>query len=282
MIEPARSAPRPRGEETRAPVDLHDVRAFVLDMDGVLYRGDTALAGAREFVERLRVLGIPHLFLTNNSSRTPKQYADKLLRLGMHAAPERILTSAQVAAADLARQACPQDRVLVVGGAGLREALALAGLTLADRYWEASFVVVGLDTAITYEKLSQAALAIRRGARFLGTNADRSFPTERGLEPGAGALLAALQAATGVAPKIYGKPEPEMFAAALHALGTPAAATAMVGDRLETDIAGAARAGLVTVAVATGVCTEEELRAADPAPDFVFPSVVELRAALED
>jgi 4-nitrophenyl phosphatase len=268
-------------EACRVTLDLRDVRGFLIDMDGVLYRGNTALPGAREFVEHLRRYGIPHLFLTNNSSRTPAQFAEKLRIMGMPATPDRILTSALVAVADIARIARAGDRVLFVGGAGLREALALSSLTLADHYTEATFVVVGLDPTVTYEKLAQAALAIERGARFLGTNGDLSYPTERGLEPGAGALLALLQATTGVTPKLYGKPEPEMFAEALRRLGTPSGATAMVGDRHETDIVGGARAGLVTIAVTTGVHSEDVFRAADPSPDYVFPSVSELRLALE-
>ena len=262
-------------------LDLRDVRGFLIDMDGVLYRGNTAVPGAREFVEHLRRFGMPHLFLTNNASRTPAQFAEKLRGMGMPATPDRILTSALVAVADIAKMARPEDRVLFVGSAGLREALALVGLTLADRYWEAAFVLVGLDPTVTYERLAQAALAIGRGARFLGTNGDLSFPTERGLEPGAGALLALLQATTGVAPKLYGKPEPEMFAQALRLLRTPADATAIVGDRHETDIVGGARAGLVTIAVTTGVHSDDIFRTADPRPDYVFPSVAELRAALD-
>jgi 4-nitrophenyl phosphatase len=271
---PAHAGPR------RERVDVRDLRALLLDMDGVVYRGDAVLPGARDLLEFMRVRGIPHVFLTNNSSLTPRHYADKLLRMGIRTTPDRILTSALVAVQDLRRSAGPDDRVLLLGGAGVREALAVSGLTLADHYREATVVLVGLDRALTYEKLAQAALAIGRGARFLATNGDRSYPSERGLEPGAGALVAALQTTTGVAPKMYGKPEPEMFAQALELLGTPPELTGMVGDRYETDVLGAARCGLVTIAVTTGVSSEAELRAADPAPDWIFPSLVELRAAM--
>jgi 4-nitrophenyl phosphatase len=269
-----------RSEPERDRTDVRDLRALMLDMDGVLYRGDAVLPGARELLEFLRVRGIPHVFLTNNSSLTASHYADKLARMGIRTTPDRVLTSAQVAVDDVRRQATPDDRVFLLGGAGVREALAVAGLTLADDYRQATIVLVGLDRTLTYEKLAQAALAIGRGARFLATNSDRSLPTERGLEPGAGALVAALHATTGVAPKLYGKPQPEMFEHALAVLGTSAERTGMVGDRYETDIVGAARAGLVTIAVATGVTPEAELRAAQPPPDWIFRSLVELRAAL--
>ena len=267
-------------EPRRDRPDVRDLRALLLDMDGVVYRGDTVLPGAREFLEFLRVRGIPHVFVTNNSSRTPSEYAAKLARMGIRAIPDHILTSAQVAVEDLRHSTTPQDRVFLLGGAGVREALAVANLTLADHYREATIVLVGLDRNLTYEKLAQAALAIGRGARFVATNGDRSFPSERGLEPGAGALVAALQATTGVAPKMYGKPEPEMFLQALARLGTTAATTGMVGDRWETDIVGAARSGLVTLAVATGVTSEADLRNADPAPDWIFTSLAELHAAM--
>jgi 4-nitrophenyl phosphatase len=224
----------------RHVTDIRDLRALLLDMDGVLYRGDTALPGARELIEFLRVRGIPSLFLTNNSSRTPREYVAKLRNMGIEAAPDRILTSALVAVADLRRTARREDRVFVIGGAGIREALAVAGLTLADSYTEATVVLAGLDRFVTYERLAQAGLAVQRGARFLATNGDLSYPTERGLEPGAGALLAVITAATGMQPKLFGKPEPEMFQQALQMLGTPAHLTGMVGDRYETDILGAA------------------------------------------
>ena len=262
-------------------VDLRDLRAFCIDMDGVLYRGDRALPGARDLVEFLRVRGIPHLFLTNNSTRTPKQYVEKLLGMGVRIRPEQVLTSAQVAVAALARVAKPEDRILLLGSGGIREQMAIAGLTLADRYTEATYVLAGLDPHVTYEKLAQVALAVQKGARFWATNGDLSFPTERGLEPGAGALLAAVTATTGVTPKLFGKPEPEMFEQALRILDTPPGFTAMLGDRYETDIVGGRRAGLVTVAVATGVSSLETLRKQAPPPDHIFPSVVELRAALD-
>jgi len=265
----------------RERLDLRDLRAFCIDMDGVLYRGDAPLPGAREFVEFLRVRGIPHLFLTNNSTRTPKQYVEKLLGMGIRTQPERILTSALVAVAALARVAKPEDRILLFGSGGIREQLAISSLTLADDYTEATYVLAGLDPHVTYEKLAQVSLAIQRGARFWATNGDLSFPTERGLEPGAGALQAVITATTGVSPKLFGKPEPEMFEQALELLGTPPEFTAMLGDRYETDIVGGKRAGLVTVAVATGVSSLEDLQRRVPPPDHVFPSVAELRAALD-
>lgn len=272
------TSPAPPAHER---VDVRDLRSIMLDMDGVLYRGETAIAGARELLEFLRLRGIPSLFLTNNSSLTPEDYVAKLARMGIRTTPDRVLTSALVAVEDLRHKATPRDRFFLLGGAGIRAAMAVAGLTLADRYTDATYVLAGLDRAITYEKLAQAGLAIQRGAKFLATNGDRSFPTERGLEPGCGALLSVIESTTGVKPKLYGKPEPEMFEHGLRILGTPAELTGMVGDRYETDIVGAKRVGMTTIAVTTGVNRDDEFRAASPPPDHIFPSVVELRAALD-
>lgn len=258
---------------------LHDVHAFLIDMDGVLYRGNTPVAGMQTFLAHLDASAIPHVFVTNNSSMTPRQYADKLAKMGAPVRPEQVLTSALLTAAHLAAQATAA-RVFVVGENGLREALQEAGLIITTSYDEATHVVAGLDRGLDYETLARATLALRRGAVFLGTNGDRTFPTERGLEPGAGAVLAALEAASGVAPQLFGKPEPNIFAAALQRLGTTAGLTAMIGDRYETDIAGAARAGLVTIAVTSGVYDDAYFRRQTPPPDFVFPSVAEIHLAL--
>lgn len=262
------------------PLALSQLQGFLLDMDGVLYRGDTPVPGMQALLEHLEVHSIPHLFLTNNSSQTPEQYTERLRKMGARVRTERILTSALVTAAHLAAQASASSRVLVVGENGLRQALLGAGLVLTELYTEATHVVVGLDREVRYETLARATLAIRRGAVFLGTNADRSLPTERGLEPGAGTLLAAIEAASGVAPQTFGKPERPMFDTALERLGTAAARTAMIGDRYETDILGASRAGLVTIAVTSGVHDEAYLRGQNPPPDFLFPSVAEIHRAL--
>ena len=258
--------------------DIRDLDGFLIDMDGVLYRGEAPIAGMQEFLADLDGRAIPHLFLTNNSSMTPRQYADKLQRMGVITPPERILNSAIVTAAQVVRSA--SARVLMLGGMGVREALVDAGLALTDSYEDATHVVVGLDREVSYEKLARATLAVRRGAEFLGTNGDRSYPSERGLEPGAGALLAAIEAASGVEPRLFGKPEAAMFETALQRLGTSPARTAMIGDRYETDILGGQRAGLVTIAVTTGVHDEDHFRRQHPAPDFIFASVADVHRAI--
>ena len=262
-------------ESSGAP-SLSEMRGFLLDMDGVMYRGDTALPGAADFVADLRAAHTPFLFLTNNSTTPPRLVAERLIGMGIPATADEVLSSSEATAAVLAAQ-IPGGRVLVVGEAGIREALTEAGLRLTDDYAQADAVVVGMDRNCTYARLRDAALAIRRGARFVATNTDRTLPTEVGLIPGAGALVGALEIATDVSPRVIGKPSPDIFAFALGRLGVPAEMTAAVGDRAETDIVGGQRAGLRTVAVLSGAGTPLEFSALNPPPDWVFRDLEELR-----
>lgn len=261
------------------PTSLFATRAFLLDGDGVLYRGDEALPGARELIDAFNARGLPYLLLTNNASRTPEQLAAKTAALGIAIDAAHIFTSAQATARYLQTQYPAGSRVLTVGESGLTVALADAGFALVDAADEAEVVVIGLDRTATYARLAEAALAVGRGCPFIGSNPDRSVPTERGLEPGAGALLALVQAVTNVAPLIIGKPEPLFFQQALARLGVTAADTVMVGDRYETDILGGAVAGLRTAAVLTGVSSAAEFAAGNPPPTWVFPDLVTLAQA---
>lgn len=258
---------------------LREIGAYLIDLDGVLVRGEQCLPGTVPFLEWLRSQRFPFCILTNNSTRTPEAYASFLSRVGVPVQASEVLTSAVVTAAALRRSA-PGARVFVIGSPALREVLASHGLLVDETAAVADVVVVGLDRGLSYEKLSEAALAIRRGARFVATNADASFPSERGLEPGAGALVAALETTTGQRAEIFGKPEPAMFEEGLRRVGVPAGRTAIVGDRLETDIIGGRRAGLVTIAVASGSTPLEHLEKANPLPDYVVTSVAGLLRAL--
>lgn len=257
--------------------DLRTIKAFIIDMDGVLYRGRTRLPGARAFLQALQQADVPHVLLTNNSMQTVAQYVEKLRRMGIEVPAERIMTSAVATALYLADHAEPGTHVYTIGMVGLEEALREQGFVLTDE--SPAYVVVGLDEAVTYEKLSTATLAIRAGATFIGTNPDRTLPSERGLEPGAGAILAAIEAATDVKPQIIGKPQPGAFNMALKKLRTDPGDTAMLGDRLETDIVGGAGAGLRTILVLTGATSRSDLATADVEPDMVFESLEPLLAA---
>lgn len=233
-------------------------QAFILDMDGVLWHGDQPLPGLHAFFAEVRRRALPVILATNNASQTPAQYVAKLARLGVTVQTRDILGSAEATALVMARQLPPGTRVFVIGEAGLREALTARGFVLTDLYEPAEAVACGMDRQISWDKLATATLALRAGAHFFGANPDLNVPTERGVTHGNGAVLAALQAASGRAPTIIGKPEPAMYQLALERLGTPSTATWAVGDRLDTDIAGANRAGLPSVLVFSGVTTPAE------------------------
>jgi 4-nitrophenyl phosphatase len=259
---------------------LGHLQGFLLDLDGVLFRGDQAIPGAADLLQYLLHTQKSFCILTNNSTRTPDEYVEKFAGIGVTISPQHVLTSALVAASYLQQQKSPSQRVLVIGSDSLRHVLRTQGIVVTYDWQEASDVLVGLDRHLSYESMAEASLAIGRGARFLGTNSDASFPSERGFEPGAGALLSMLERTTGVAPDVLGKPAATMFVEALRTLGTDAAHTAMIGDRHETDIVGAAKAGIYTIGVTSGASSLQQLESSDPRPDCIFPSVLEILAAL--
>ena len=259
---------------------LREIRGVLLDVDGVLYRGNHVIPGAREFLAFLEGRKLPFIYLTNNSTLSPEDYAARLRAKGFPAQTEQVVGSAEATAHFLAHKHPSRPRVLIIGEKGLHQVLDKAGFPLTDNGDEAEVVVVGLDRHLTYAKLAEATYAIRRGAPFYGTNPDRTFPTERGFAPGGGAILAALEAATDCPPTIIGKPEPPIFHLALERLGLPPEHVVMIGDRIETDILGAKRVGLRTVLVLTGVTT----RAPSPgpnAPDLVVPNLYALKDQIE-
>ncbi len=273
-------------------LDLQTIENLIIDMDGVLWHGDTPLPGLGAFFATLDELGIGYVLATNNATRVAAQYSDKLAGFGVAVPPQRIMTSAEVTAANLARRYPPQARMYVVGEDGLRQALAAQGFTLAAHEGlvvpgtRVELVVVGLDRRACWEQLASACYLVQNGAHFVGTNGDVSYPTEMGPLPGAGALLALVETATGVAPQIMGKPAPAMYEEALRWLGGAAAATAVVGDRLDTDIAGARRAGLAGILLLSGVTGREQLAGAVVQADMVLEDIRELaqrlRAAHEE
>ena len=258
-------------------VTLRELRALIVDMDGVLYRGDTALPGAGAFLNWLRERQFPFLLLTNNSTLNPEAYEAKLKAMGIQVPAKQILTSAVATADYLARNYNPQTRVFIIGEKGLETCIAERGFTITDRQPE--IVVVGLDRQLTYAKLCTGALAIRAGAHFIATNPDRTLPTEIGDIPGAGSIVAALIAATDQTPLIIGKPEPPILKLALSQLGQPREYTAILGDRPETDILGGKRLGLPTILVLSGVSKEAPPEGSDLRPNWVFADVQELQEA---
>ncbi len=249
-------------------------RALIIDMDGVLWHGDAPLPGIVGFFAFLRQAGVRFVLATNNSSATVQQYRDKLAAFGVAVSPAEILTSAQATAQYIAESLPAARRVYTIGGPGLHEALAERNFErVGDDGAEADVVAVGWDRGMCWKQLARACLLIRKGARFIGTNPDRTYPTPEGLVPGNGAILAALEACTGVTPTLVGKPEPLLYEQAIKRLDTPKAVTAGLGDRLDTDILGAQRAGLHTILVLSGVTTENDLANSSIRPDDVYADV---------
>lgn len=260
------------------PLDFSRIKGVLFDMDGVIYRNSLALPGARELLGWLEERGTPYACITNNASQLPGQYAARLRAMGILVSPERILTSALVANSYL-RGIAPQGTpVYAIGMDGLQSLLFDDGY-FAREESEPQYVVVGADFEVTYAKLRTACFAIRKGARFIGTNPDVTFPTEQGLAPGVGAIIAALQAATGVAPFILGKPQPTIFRSGMELLGSAPAETLMVGDSIVTDIPGAAALGMPTAFVLSGVSSADELAASPIQPDAVFDDLAGVLAA---
>lgn len=266
--------------ESRSPVavDLSSIQGVVSDMDGVLWRGNDILPGAVDFFALLRRQNIPFVLASNNSSRSPADYVEKIDKAGIGPVTiQNIVTSATTAADYLAANYAPGTRVHVLGGSGLRGLVQAAGFPLVDE--DAQVVVAGLDFDLTYDKLRRAALLIRAGADFIGTNDDVTYPSSEGLIPGAGSLLAALRAATDREPIVMGKPGRAMFEASLRLLGTDAAHTLMIGDRLNTDIQGAQALGMRTAMVLSGVSTREDAAASPQPPDAIYDDLADLLAS---
>ncbi len=251
------------------------LRGILFDMDGVLYRGRRALPGARTTLAALDRAGLPYALVTNNSTRSPRQYVRHLANMGMRVPAERIVTSSVGTTAYLHRILRPGARVLVIGEPALRRALVRAGFTPA--WQDVAAVVVGLDRRLTYKKLALATAALARGAAFVASNPDPLLPTESGMLPGAGSIVAALQYAAGRDPVIIGKPDPRLLREAIRRIGTRASQTAMVGDQRSTDIAAGRAAGLFTILVMTGIAGSRRGGQGDPRPDLTVRNLHELR-----
>jgi NagD protein len=245
---------------------------FLLDMDGVLVRGSTPVAGAREFLERIETSGRRYLVLTNNSTYTPADLSHRLRSMGLEVSPDRIFTSAMATARFLESQ-LPHGKAYVVGASGLTTALHGAGYVITDL--DPDYVVLG-EGRLDIEAITAAVRHVANGASFIVTNPDVNGPSEAGIVPAAGAFSALIEAATGVSPYKVGKPNPFMFRSALNHIDVHSEDTVMVGDNLKTDIKGGMEAGLETYLVLSGVTTESELARSPYRPAHVVGSVAEI------
>jgi len=257
---------------------LAALRCFMLDMDGTIYLGSNPIDGSPEFLRYLSASGRRRLFFTNNPTANAEQYSKKLCRMGIEATPEDILTSGEATASYLVSET-PYRKVFVVGMPSFEDELRRAGLTLSDDDPDA--VVIAFDKTLTYAKLEKACLLLRTGLPYIATNPDKVCPTEYGYIPDCGATAALIAAATDRVPKYIGKPNPEMVRMGLRKLAATQEVTAMVGDRLYTDMQMAYNSGVTSILVLSGETTEEDLEQAERKPDFVFQSVRELLEALK-
>lgn len=271
------------------------IRLVIFDLDGVVYRGDEPIPGARELIGWLHERTVAVRFATNNSMVTRQGYVERLGGMGISTAADEVVTSTSATVEHLRRHLPDVRVVLAVGASGMRDELAAAGLDVtmageaaaeADggplpRRYDA--VIVGLDPKLDYARLAAAMSAVAAGARLVATNADARYPTPTGFLPGAGSIVAALRAATGVEPLVIGKPEPAMFRAILESSGVPASEAVVIGDNPDADVAGARRAGCASILVLTGVADAGEAvgLSGERAPDAVAADPAEVRSLLE-
>jgi NagD protein len=258
-------------------VGEREIRSWLMDMDGVLVHEEQAIPGAPEFVERLRERGAPFLVLTNNSTYTRRDLAARLRLSGLEVPEESIWTSALATASFLHDQR-PGGSAFVVGEAGLTTALHEAGYTLTER--DPDYVVLGETRTYSFERLTRAIRLVSAGARFIATNPDPTGPSTEGPLPATGSVAALVSRATGVQPYFVGKPNPLMMRSALNAIEAHSEDTAMIGDRMDTDVIAGLEAGLETILVLTGVTTREETERFPFRASRVVDSVADLLAEL--
>jgi len=247
------------------------INSLVLDMDGVLWRADAPIGDLPSNFNRIRARGLKVAFATNNGTQTPEQYVQRLARLGVNIEPWQVVPSAMGIANLLIQRLPPGSPIFVIGGVGVMTALRESGFELLSAAAAASAkaVVMGIDPEINFEKMCEAALLVRSGVPFFATNPDKTFPTPRGQIPGAGAWIAVIVTATGVEPIYAGKPAPYLLELARSRLGTTKEQTLVVGDRLETDIAGGQAAGMPTALVLSGVSTRAQAERREPKVDMI-------------
>ncbi len=255
-----------------------NIKALILDMDGVIWRSDAPIGDLPAIFNRIEARGLKYVFATNNGTKTPEQYAATLEKLGVRVNPEQVVTSALGAAHLLAGTFPRGTRVFMIGEDGIRLALVEKGFEVVsiENAQVAQVVVMGIDRQVTFEKMREATLLVRRGIPFYATNPDKTFPTPRGEIPGAGAWISVITTATGIDPIYAGKPFPYLMEFSLEHLGTKREETLVVGDRLETDIAAGQAVGCPCALVLSGVSTREQAEAWSPKIDILADDLASL------
>ena len=252
------------------------IRGLILDMDGVLWRGDQPIGDLNHIFSTIKRRGYNAVLATNNATRSVNQYIQKLRGFGVQLEDWQIMTSGVATGHYLGQQYHAGNNIFVVGETALIETLEMHGFQNDKSSDRVLAVVVALDRTINYDKLRRATILIRSGAEFIATNPDLTFPEPEGLVPGAGAIVASIEAATGVSPNIIGKPSPNMYRVALERLGTLPEETLVVGDRLETDILGAQALGCPSALLLSGVTTAEMSKKWHPSPNLIVDNLSSL------
>lgn len=248
-----------------------NIKALILDMDGVIWKADAPIGDLAAIFKRIRERGLKFVFATNNGTKTPEEYQQKLAELGVKIEASQVVTSAMGIAFLLAQKYPRGAKIFMIGEDGIRLALEEKGFEIlsVENASEAEAVVMGIDRSVNFEKVAEATLLVRAGLPFYSTNTDRTFPTPRGEIPGSGAWLSVVTTATGIEPTVAGKPFPYLMELALERLGATKEETLVVGDRLETDIAAGQAVGCPTALVLSGVSTREAAGAWTPAPNII-------------
>jgi NagD protein len=252
---------------------------YLIDMDGVIYRGAHLIPGAREFIHRLLEEQIPFLFLTNNSQRTRRDVATRLNRMDIPVEEKHIYTCAMATARFLAAQK-PNGTAYVIGEGGLLNALHTNGYSIVEQ--DPDYVVVGEGRTLSFEVIEKAVRLVAKGAKLISTNPDPNCPTAEGIRPGCGAIVAMIETATGRKAFSLGKPSPVMMRAARKELNLDTSSTIMVGDTMETDILGGVQMGYRTVLVLSGGTRREDLADYAYQPDLVVDSIADLCRCVRD
>ncbi len=248
-------------------------KGYLIDLDGTIYRGKERIPAGERFIKRLQQKGIPYLLVTNNTTRTPETVQHMLKTQFQVETPLETIYTATLATVDYMNELGLEKTVYVIGEHGLKDAIAAAGYRWDEKH--PAYVVVGLDTQLTYEKTVLATLAIEKGAVFIGTNPDLNIPTERGLLPGAGSQIKLIEAATRVTPTVIGKPQHVIMDKALARLGLQKDEVIMVGDNYLTDIRAGIDNGIASLLVTTGFTKAEEVPHLPIAPSHVVSSLDE-------